>query len=109
MKNIALQIAHYCCCKNFLISLTTCDPFLLLKCKHELVFLCIYVIFCAPQDFEKVKHAFFSFNNHFYMLMSIFALFFTFLEKYEVYFLESNIDDIGASILMSGKLWRFYW
>lgn len=41
------------------------------------------------------------------MLMSIFALFFTFLQKYVVYFLESDIDDIGVSVFMTELLGRF--
>jgi len=52
--------------------------------------------FRAPQDFEKVKHirVFLFLNEHSYMLMSSFALFFTFLQKYVVYFLESGIAGV---------------
>lgn len=39
--------------------------------------------------------------------MSIFALFFTFLQKYLVFFLGSDIADIGASVFMIELLWRF--
>lgn len=40
------------------------------------------------------------------MQMSIFAFFFTFLQKYVVYFLESDIAHIGVSVFMLQLLWR---
>lgn len=39
--------------------------------------------------------------------MSILALFFTFLQKYVVYFLESDIGGIGVNVFMIEQLWRF--
>ena len=39
--------------------------------------------------------------------MSIFSLFFIFLQNYVVYFLESDIADIGVSIFMIELLWSF--